>query len=63
MDNPERLATLGTQHTGRWQTAQKHNTDNYKDEQDVFKPAEDEKEYRVNTNDNCLYVRLSLGVC
>ena len=26
MDNPEKLATLGTQHTGRRQTAQKHNT-------------------------------------
>ena len=26
MDNPEKLATLGTQHTGRRQTTQKHNT-------------------------------------
>ena len=26
MDDPEKLATLGTQHTGRRQTAQKHNT-------------------------------------
>jgi hypothetical protein len=24
MDNPEKLATLGTQDTGRWQTKQKH---------------------------------------
>ena len=26
MDNPEKLATLGTQHTRRRQTTQKHNT-------------------------------------
>ena len=26
MDNPEKLATLGTQETRRWQTKQKHNT-------------------------------------
>jgi hypothetical protein len=26
MDNPEKLATLGTRHTGRRQTTQKHNT-------------------------------------
>ena len=26
MANPEKLATLGTQHTGRRQTTQKHNT-------------------------------------
>ena len=26
MDNPEKLATLGTQDTTRWQTKQKHST-------------------------------------
>ena len=26
MGNPEKLATLGTQETRRWQTKQKHNT-------------------------------------
>ena len=26
MDNPEKLATLGTQHTGQRQTTQRHNT-------------------------------------
>jgi hypothetical protein len=28
MDNPEKLATLGTQDTGRGQAKQKHNTEN-----------------------------------
>jgi len=28
MDNAEKLATLDTQDTGRWQTKQKHNTEN-----------------------------------
>ena len=29
MNHPEKLATLGTQDTGRWQTKQKHNTTQY----------------------------------
>ena len=33
MDNQEKLATLDTQDTGRKQTKQKHNTENYKDEE------------------------------
>ena len=33
MDNPEKLATLGTQDTGGRQTKQKHITENKKDEQ------------------------------
>ena len=39
MDNPETLATLGTQDRGRRQTKQKHNTQNLKiDEQHGFPP-------------------------
>jgi len=30
MDNPEKLATFGTQDTGRGQAKQKHNTENQK---------------------------------
>ena len=33
MDNPEKLETLGILDTGGEQTKQKHNTENYKDEQ------------------------------
>ena len=33
MDSPDKLTTLGTQDTGRKQAKQKHNTENYKDEQ------------------------------
>ena len=33
MDNQEKLATLGTQDTGRRQTIQKYNTENQKYEQ------------------------------
>jgi hypothetical protein len=35
MDNPEKMATLGTQETGWRQTKQKHNTDNWKYEEHV----------------------------
>jgi hypothetical protein len=33
MDNPEKLVTLGTQDTRRWQTQQKTSTENDKYEQ------------------------------
>jgi hypothetical protein len=33
MDNLEKMATLGTQDTGRRQTKQKHNTESKNDEQ------------------------------
>ena len=33
MDNAEKVSTLSTQDTGRRQTKQKNNTENYKDQQ------------------------------